>query len=110
MRQLYYLIRGRNVYLFLAALCCFHSALAQPTAELNVSGTVVGEGGQTLPGVTVLLKTTPEGRTNNYGTTTDANGRFSLQVPSDAATLVFSFIGLATQEAAIPASGEMTIT
>lgn len=110
MRQLYYLIRGRNIYLFFAALFCFHTALAQPAAERNVSGTVVDEGGQTLPGVTVLLKTTPDGRTNNYGTTTDANGRFSLQVPSDAATLVFSFIGLATQEAAIPASGEMTIT
>ena len=37
------------------------------------------------------------------GTTTDVNGSYSLDVPSDGGTLVFSFIGLVSQEVAIGA-------
>ena len=59
---------------------------------LTVSGTVVDENGETLPGVNVLEK----GTTN--GTTTTANGEFNLEVQNENSILVFSFIGYTSQE------------
>lgn len=53
------------------------------------------EDGSTLPGVNVVLK----GTTN--GTVTDSDGNYKLSVPSAGGSLVFSFIGLATQEVVI---------
>jgi TonB-linked SusC/RagA family outer membrane protein len=73
-----------------------HVALAQTR---TVSGRVTDRGtGEGLPGVTVLVK----GTTN--GATTNADGSYSLSVPADGGTLVFSSIGMATQEQVI--SGE----
>lgn len=63
-------------------------------AQSTVTGTVVSEDGETLPGVSVSV----QGTTN--GTITDATGNFSLSAPSDA-SLVFSYIGFKTQNVAI---------
>lgn len=43
------------------------------------------------------------------GVTTDVNGAFSLRVPSGAATLVFSFIGMETQRIAYTGQKTMTV-
>ena len=59
---------------------------------LQVSGSVRDESGNPLPGVNILVKGTTS------GTTTDVNGEYSLEVESDDAILVFSFIGYTTQE------------
>jgi TonB-linked SusC/RagA family outer membrane protein len=59
--------------------------------DRTVSGTVKDSGGNGLPGVNVVIKGTAN------GTTTDADGKFSVSVSSES-TLVFSFIGFATQE------------
>src|SRR5689334_5408936 len=70
----------------------------------TVTGTVTSSSdASALPGVSVLLK----GSTT--GTTTDSDGHFTIQVPEDDknATLVFSFIGFATQE--ILVAGKTTI-
>jgi TonB-linked SusC/RagA family outer membrane protein len=64
-------------------------------AQRTVSGTVKDTGGNGMPGVNVIVKGT------SSGTTTDANGQYSISVSSDATTLVFSFIGYATQEVEI---------
>ncbi len=70
-----------------------HTLYAQDRA---VTGTIIAaEDNTTLPGVTVLVKNT------TTGTTTDQNGKYSLNVPGDNATLVFSAVGFATQEIAI---------
>jgi TonB-linked SusC/RagA family outer membrane protein len=59
----------------------------------NVSGKVTdASDGSALPGVNVVIKGTTS------GTTTDANGVYSLPLPGDNQTLVFSFIGYASQE------------
>src|SRR5688572_13767902 len=59
----------------------------------TITGTVTSaEDGSALPGVNVLLKGT------STGTATDAGGKYSIQVPVSGGTLVFSFIGLVTQE------------
>ncbi len=77
-------------------LVCFSFVFALSSAwaqERNVSGKVTSpEDGSSLPGVNVVLK----GTTN--GTVTDVDGNFRLSVPASGGTLVFSFIGLATQE------------
>ena len=63
-------------------------------ADATVTGRVVDEKGAGLPGVNVVIK----GGTN--GTSTDADGKFSLAVP-EGATLVFSFVGYAAQEVVV---------
>jgi predicted acetyltransferase len=54
--------------------------------RITVSGTVLDENGQPLPGLTVLV----ENSTN--GTITDADGKYSLKV-NDNSVLVFDCMG-----------------
>lgn len=62
----------------------------------TVTGTVTSEsGGEPAPGVNVVLKGT------STGTVTDVNGEYSIQVPEEGGTLVFSFIGMKTEEVAV---------
>lgn len=76
-----------------AVVFVLSSAWAQ---ERTVSGRVTStEDGSSLPGVNVVIK----GTTN--GTVTDADGNYKLNVPAGGGSLVFSFIGLQTQEIAI---------
>ena len=73
---------------FTLALSAF--AFAQ---EREVAGIVTNiADGAALPGVNVILK----GTTN--GTTTDGEGKFKLMAPPTGGILIFSFIGLTTQE------------
>ncbi len=74
----------------------------QANAQRVITG-MVSEDGTGLPGVNVVVKGT------TTGTLTDTDGKFSLKVPASANTIVFSFIGFATQEIAIPASGVMDV-
>ncbi len=79
--------------LMLMATLLSVDAVAQ---ERTITGTVTAqEDGSALPGVNVLLKGT------STGTVTDINGSYRLTVPSDGGTLVFTFVGLKTQEIAI---------
>ena len=54
--------------------------------DIEVTGTVTSDAGETLPGVTILLQGTER------GTTTDLDGTYTIMTPSDG-VLVFSFIG-----------------
>jgi TonB-linked SusC/RagA family outer membrane protein len=60
--------------------------------SIRVTGTVSDYNGELLPGVSVFVRGT------TLGTTTDANGEFSVTVPSDTCVLQFSFIGYQPQE------------
>jgi TonB-linked SusC/RagA family outer membrane protein len=67
-------------------------------AQRTVSGKVTSaDDGSGIPGVNVVLS----GTTN--GTTTDLSGNYRLSIPEEGGTLVFSFIGLATQEVEVGA-------
>src|SRR5690606_29652090 len=66
-----------------------HAVLPQ---ERVITGTVSGESGERLPGASVVVKGT------TVGTTTDFDGAFRLQVPSDAQVLVVSYIGYESKE------------
>src|SRR5690349_3258515 len=77
----------------------------QGIAQSNViTGTVVAASDNApLPGVTVALKG------QSSGTVTDADGRFSISAaPSDV--LVFSFIGMETQEIAVGNSSNIRVS
>lgn len=64
--------------------------------ERTVTGRVTSsEEGVPLPGVNIVLK----GTTN--GAVTDGEGNYSLSVPPEGGTLVFTFIGLKSQEVEI---------
>jgi TonB-dependent starch-binding outer membrane protein SusC len=58
----------------------------------QVTGTVTDDKGVTLPGVAVYVKGTTQ------GTLTDITGKYTLSNVPQNATLVFSFIGLTSQE------------
>lgn len=69
---------------------------------INISGTVTSqENGELLPGVNILVKGT------STGTITDMDGEYSITVQDETATLVFSFIGYASQE--VPINGRSQI-
>ncbi|HEY5747917.1 MAG TPA: SusC/RagA family TonB-linked outer membrane protein [Chryseolinea sp.] len=70
-------------------------ASTRTTIDFTVSGVVTSDDGETLPGVNILLKGTSK------GTTSDANGRYTLILPDAEGVLVFSFIGYTTLEEAI---------
>ena len=67
---------------------------AQPLV-ITITGKVTDEVGSSFPGVNVLVKGT------SLGTSTDAEGKYSLTVQDENAILVFSFIGYLTQEVAV---------
>ena len=69
--------------------------------QRTVTGTVRDENGEPLPGATVQIAGT------TTGTLTDVNGRFSLDVPSDAVSIMVSYVGYASQT--IPVAGRATI-
>lgn len=84
----------KSMLLFVAVL------FAGISTAQTVSGTVTEESGP-LPGANVIVKGTQN------GATTDFDGNFTLtNVPSDA-TLVFSYVGYASQEVAV--GGRSTI-
>ena len=67
----------------------------QDTKTKKVTGKVTDSNGATLPGVSVVVKGT------TTGVITGNDGNFSLTIPSDAKILLFSFVGMKSQEVAI---------
>ncbi|MEO1098549.1 MAG: carboxypeptidase-like regulatory domain-containing protein [Bacteroidota bacterium] len=86
-------------FLLLSFMLMFAFAFSETWAqERTISGKVSSiEDGSALPGVNVVLKGT------STGTVTDIDGNYNLSVPSEGGTLIFSFIGLATEEIEIGA-------
>lgn len=72
-------------------------AMVNPSVR-SVSGKVVGEDGEPLPGVTVLVKG------STIGTVTDFDGNYSLTLPNSGRYLVFSYIGFQQQELPVSSS------
>ncbi len=80
----------------LLLLICMCLAIAWGDAKAQtqtVSGKVTAsEDGSPLPGVNVVIKGT------TTGTVTDGSGNYNIETPTSGGVLVFSFIGLASQE------------
>ena len=74
-------------------------------ALVPVTGRVIDQNGQAIPGATVLYKENP-----NLGTSTNAEGQFSLNLPEARGSLVVSSIGFLSQEVALGQQTTFTIT
>ncbi|WP_229311148.1 SusC/RagA family TonB-linked outer membrane protein [Larkinella soli] len=79
-------------------------AVTQPAPKGVVRGVVSDEKGSGLPGATVSVKGT------QTGTTTDAEGRFTINMPAGTSVLVVSFIGMKTQEVEVGTRTTLNIT
>ncbi len=77
--------------------------VAYRNVDITVTGTVSDAKSGPLPGVSVVLKGTQR------GTTTDTQGKFSLNVPDQLAVLVFSFVGYKSQEVAVGTQSNITL-
>jgi TonB-linked SusC/RagA family outer membrane protein len=64
----------------------------QKAMQLQVSGTLTDSNGTPIPAVNILEKNT------NNGTQADFDGKYSIEVTSADAVLVFTFVGLKTAE------------
>ncbi len=72
---------------------------------LQITGNVVSaDDGSALPGVTVIVKGT------TVGAVTDFEGKYTITVPEGNETLVFSFVGMQTQDIAIGNSTAINVT
>src|SRR5690606_27695458 len=68
-------------------------SIAVAKMDISISGTVAdASDGNPLPGVSVMVKGTA------IGVATDADGGFTLEVPSAESVLVFSYLGYTSQE------------
>ncbi|MCR8558067.1 TonB-dependent receptor [Mucilaginibacter sp. BJC16-A38] len=83
----------RIALLFMSLLIC--AGVRAQNQGTVIKGTVTDEKGVTLPGATVTVKGA------KINAITDIDGNYSIQVPSAGKTLVFSFIGMESQEVLI---------
>ncbi len=79
------------------------SSSAQISQTKSVSGKVTDSSGSTLPGVSVVVKGT------TTGVITDTKGNFLLANISDNATLVFSFVGMKSQEISVAGKSSVNV-
>ena len=89
--------------------CCFTLVLLLLSARVfaqsqNVTGQVTDPSNNPIPGVNIIVKGTTS------GTTTDVDGRYSINIEGENQTLIFSFIGYAAQEVPVENRSVIDIT
>ena len=78
-------------------------SLSVSAQNVTVKGTVKDKTGETVIGASVVEK----GNTSN-GTITDIDGNYTISVPANA-TIVFSYVGMTTQEASVKGKTQIDI-
>lgn len=78
-------------------------SMTQQPQQRSVTGIVTSRSGEPLPGVAVMVKGT------NVGTSTGSDGKFQLNIPSDAQTLLFSFVGMKPREVGVAGSSTFSV-
>ncbi len=76
---------------------------AEQAEKKVITGKVLDESGLPLPGVSIVVKGT------TIGINTDVDGVYSLKVPEDAKILVFSFVGMISQQIEIGNKEEINV-
>jgi TonB-linked SusC/RagA family outer membrane protein len=90
--------------LWIAGILIFAIAISMNAQQRTITGLATSIDGTSLPGVNVLVKGT------SIGTITNAEGKYSITVPPDAKTLVFSFVGMEKQEIPIGNSSVINVS
>ena len=81
---------------------CF-ALLSSAYAQQTVTGTVTGDDGVGIPGVTVIEKGT------SNGVITNIDGSYTVTVSNDA-TILFSFVGMQTVEELVNNQSTIDVT
>jgi TonB-linked SusC/RagA family outer membrane protein len=95
------LLKGRTWLLLGLLLCVMPAVSFAQGGGVTVKGKITSSTGETLPGVSIVVKGT------TTGTVTDVEGDYSLNVPDPNSTLVISYVGFLTEEE--PINGRTTI-
>ena len=82
----------RKILIFSLVFIAF---LGNALAQRTITGNVTDSYSSPLPGVTIVIKGT------TTGTVSDVDGNYTISVPESAQILVFSFIGMKTQEISV---------
>lgn len=96
--------RCNAIATFLLTAIFMAFSLGSYAQQRTLSGKVTDQTGASIPGVTVVVKGT------TTGTVTNLDGNYTLQVPADAATLVFSYVGMIAQEVPIGTQTTINVT
>jgi TonB-dependent starch-binding outer membrane protein SusC len=97
-------LRTVGVYLTFMFVLFTHSEVMAQSKSKVVTGFVYSSTDPNgMPGVTVLAKNT------NNGVITDLDGKFKIELSADQNTLVFNFVGFATQEIVVGDQVEITL-
>lgn len=89
------ILKSKRMLLIMFLAIIFTGLTGEIYAQNKVSGTVTDVEGNAIPGASVVVKGT------STGAVTDTNGKFNVAPPSMDATLIFSYIGMETQEVSI---------
>ncbi|HEU5291495.1 MAG TPA: SusC/RagA family TonB-linked outer membrane protein [Cyclobacteriaceae bacterium] len=115
----FYLLYGMIVLMYGAAMAgdsgsaATLTTITNPNADavpaferiaIGISGQVTDEAGAPFPGVNIVVKGT------STGITTDADGKYAIDVPDANSILIFSFVGYATQEIAVGSRSVINVT
>lgn len=69
--------------------------------KVTYQGTVIDENGEPLPGVNITYK-----NANGVGVITDIDGKFSIAIPQNIHSLIFSYVGMKTQTVRVSSPSE----
>ena len=69
----------------------------------KMTGKVTDQSGAPIPGAAIVVKGT------TIGITSENDGSYSLTLPSDAKVLIFSFVGMKTQEIAVEGKATLNV-
>lgn len=89
---------------FLCLLMAVIAMTSSSWAQQTITGRISDDKGTPIPNVSIQIKGTQTGTVSNI------DGNFSLSVPANAKTLVFSSVGLVTQEVNIGSKTFFNIT
>jgi len=92
LRMINWSLLRKTLFIFAATMC---AATIFAQGEAKISGKVTDEAGNSMPGVTILVKGTSE------GVASDVDGTYAITVPNRNSVLVFSFLGYTTKEVTV---------
>jgi len=91
-------------YILIAVVFIGLMSLAFTITPKTISGVVTDNSGQPIPNVTIIIKGT------KTGTTTGADGKYTITVNDDKAVLIFTAIGFAAWEVKVKDNSTLNVT
>jgi TonB-linked SusC/RagA family outer membrane protein len=94
----------KNRLKFCLVIVLFVNSFMTFAQQTVISGKVTDQSGDLLPGVTIIIKGTTQ------GAVTDMDGHYTLSSVSPESVLIFSFVGMTTQEVMVGNQTTLNVT